>query len=483
MSSLSKRSALALALAALGVSRPTSAGPVDDLKPGEWYEVPSSHMKDVDPCPMRDCSYSAVEGQAGVMNDWSGGAYDTLRDRLIIWGGGHGGYAGNEIYAFDLTQLKWSRITEPSDPPAKDVPYAPDGLPTSRHTYNYVQYVAAIDSFCTFGGAGFYQSGQTGTNHTDCFGFASNKWEHKADSLFNGIGAMSAYDPIAKRVWGKGTGSSPSYEVATALADWDPVANMFTARDQGNVDLANAYYITAAIDPTRHLLIAIGGGSAFVWNIADPKSVKRSNLGATGGTEIEATNTPGFEYDPKSDRMVAWSGGGKVYSLDLDKKAWTGLDPAPTSGPVPGAANMNGTFGRFRYSPAKNVFVVVSTVDTNVFVYKLSAGAGVPQPDAGVVSTDGGQNNPSEDSGSHEAGVGQPDGSSNQPGGRDAGPGGDDASIGPGLAAPTASSDSGCTCKVARRTNNRETGQLAAIVLAACFGCRRSRRLKARSAR
>ena len=108
---------------------PAWAGPIEDLKPGEWYEVPSSHMKDVDPCPMRNCSYSAVEGQGAVMDDWSGGAYDTVRDRLIVWGGGHGGYAGNEIYVFDLNQLKWSRITEPSDPPGKDVPYAPDGSP------------------------------------------------------------------------------------------------------------------------------------------------------------------------------------------------------------------------------------------------------------------------------------------------------------------------------------------------------------------
>ena len=118
-----------------------------------------------------------------------------------------------------------------------------------RDTYNYVQCVPGIDSFCTFGGAGFYQSGQTGTNHTDCFNFTTNKWERKGDSFFHGIGAMTAYDPIAKRVWGKGTGDSPSYEAATTLADWDPAQDMFTARDKGNADLAYAYYITAAIDP------------------------------------------------------------------------------------------------------------------------------------------------------------------------------------------------------------------------------------------
>ena len=36
-----------------------------------------------------------------------------------------------------------------------------------------------------------------------------------------------------------------------------------------------------------------------------------------------------------------------------------------------GPANGNGTYGRFRYVPSLNVFVVVSGVDENVFVYRL----------------------------------------------------------------------------------------------------------------
>jgi hypothetical protein len=36
------------------------------------------------------------------MAAWGGGAHDTKRDRLIVWGGGHGDYGGNELYAFDV---------------------------------------------------------------------------------------------------------------------------------------------------------------------------------------------------------------------------------------------------------------------------------------------------------------------------------------------------------------------------------------------
>jgi len=115
-------------------------GPIEDLKPGEWYEVPNSHLKTVAP--------SGVEPR--VIDPWSGGAFDTKWDNLIVWGGGHGDYSGNEIYLFSLDSLKWTRVTNPSNPPAVDVPYASDGGPCSRHTYDYIQYLASIDRFCSF---------------------------------------------------------------------------------------------------------------------------------------------------------------------------------------------------------------------------------------------------------------------------------------------------------------------------------------------
>ena len=60
---------------------------------------------------------TAVGGQAAVMSACGGGTLDTARDRLLVWGGGHGDYAGNELCAFDLATLQWSRLTEPSSSP------------------------------------------------------------------------------------------------------------------------------------------------------------------------------------------------------------------------------------------------------------------------------------------------------------------------------------------------------------------------------
>jgi hypothetical protein len=85
----------------------------------------------------------------GVVNAWSGGVYDPVLDQLLIWGGGHTDYAGNEVYAFDMGSLTWQRLTDPYTlidavgavessgeyPDAQGNPLPQQ--PRSRHTYNY----------------------------------------------------------------------------------------------------------------------------------------------------------------------------------------------------------------------------------------------------------------------------------------------------------------------------------------------------------
>ncbi len=356
-----------------------AANAIDSLQPGEWYQVPNSHMKSLDPDPTRTASYSAVEGVSAVMNDWSGGAFDSQRDRLLVWGGGHGGYAGNEIYVFDLNTLAWQRVSNPSDPPAKDTAYAPDGGPCSRHTYNYLQYLPApVDRFCTFGGAGFYQSGQTGTQHVDAFNFGSGTWETQkfADTLANNlIGSITAVDSKTGHVWQHGGLSS-------WLIEFDPAANTWTAHGDQWTGTYLDYYKTADIDPKRRKLVAVGNGEVWSWDIAATGSITGVKLTTTGATGILGSNSPGFVYDPSVDKFVAWKGGADVYTLDMDTLVWTQMTPAATNTVTPTGPNSNGTFGRFRYSPSKNAFVAVNAVDQDVYLYKLSAGGGSPPPPA-----------------------------------------------------------------------------------------------------
>jgi hypothetical protein len=142
------------------------------------------------------------------------------------------------------------------------------------------------------------------------------------------------------------------------------------------------YQWTGAIDSKRRKFVAIGGGEVYSWDIGASGSLTARVLNTTGATEIISSGNfadgrpPGFVYDPVTDTFVAWNGGANVYTLNMDSLKWTKVTPASTNTVVPTAGDANGTFGRFRYSPKKNIFVVVSNVDQNVYLYKLAPGGG-----------------------------------------------------------------------------------------------------------
>ncbi|MEK7538862.1 MAG: hypothetical protein AAB552_03410 [Patescibacteria group bacterium] len=366
-----------------------SAGPIDTLAPGEWYMFPNSNMSAVDPCPARNCSYSGVEGQQAVMDDWAGGAYDTTRDRLIVTGGGHAGYGGNEVYAFNIGTGLWSRLTEPSNPVTQCAPLNPDGRPASSHTYNFLQYVPTLDSFVTFGIGSFCEAGGGHTGYTMALNLSTNSWSRLADASGYGIGATTAYDSGTGDTWMKGTGYDPSYDVATALYRYNPSTNTWVKGDNGNSDLAFDYAMTMAIDPIRHNMVGIGDGKFIVWDISNPANVTRQSVTSTGATSILSAGDPGFVYDTASNQFVAWNGGAVVYTLNPTTWVWTAVNPAPTNTITPTAANGRGTYGRFRYIPSKNAFIVVNKTTENVYAYKLpvSGGGGGTTPTVSLSAT------------------------------------------------------------------------------------------------
>lgn len=359
-------------------------GPIDSLLPGHWYEAPGTHLSAVDPCPANDCSYSGVEGQAAVMTNWSGGAYDTTRDRLMVWGGGHGGYAGNEVYAFDVNSLHWQRLSEPSPigagdpaPPNTNSHYA-DGRPAARHTYDYLEYVPSVDRFFTFGAGGTYGGAGVFGYTVDAFDPASHVWSPRApilpaDTGYSGpIGAKAVYDARTGWVWYHNTlsGNLKRYEPLTDT--WHNHAPSYVR-----------YGSTAAIDPDLRLLVMVGGGDGTaanpglaVWWLRTPNRPPFTPA-VQGDATLQGAEAPGFVYDPVSRQFIGWSGGTAVYALRppaypyTDTWTWTKIPAAQGNTVTPSAPDPRGTYGRFRYVPSKNAFVLVNRTTENVYAYKL----------------------------------------------------------------------------------------------------------------
>src|SRR5690242_10068870 len=102
-----------------------------------WYQIPNSKLSQV--CPSG--TYPACLN----VGAYSGGTMDTTRNRMIVWGGGHDDYGGNEVYAFDMNTLTPMRLTA-SGPGACTMDSCDGGItPDSRHTYAELAYMPNVD--------------------------------------------------------------------------------------------------------------------------------------------------------------------------------------------------------------------------------------------------------------------------------------------------------------------------------------------------
>ncbi len=94
---------------------------------------------------------------------WSGFAWDPNRGDLLLFGGGHANYSGNDVYRWRGTTRRWERAALPSEVKQDSFLNWPpiDGwnaAPASAHTYDNNIFFPHIDRLVVFGGA-TYDSG------------------------------------------------------------------------------------------------------------------------------------------------------------------------------------------------------------------------------------------------------------------------------------------------------------------------------------
>jgi MYXO-CTERM domain-containing protein len=424
------------ALSFTTVAGNASGDAIDDLAPGTWYEIPNTHMRDVCPPDAPDYEYSFH--CAAVLGAWGGAALDTTRGKLVLWGGGHGDYKGNEIYAFDFHALTWARIWGPT--PDAQIPSGgthevyDDGNPGSRHTYSGLSYVPApVDAFVSMGGS-LWQSGSAGQG-TWLFSFATMSWTRGVDNGSDGYGDPTVYDPVTGHLWRR---------TNREMTEYDPVADSYTDHfaEDGGFWRSN---VSTALDPEARLMVIVGDGvldeyrldtDAFTANVPIAGPIPPGLLDAATG----------IAFDTMQKRFVLWNGGADIYTYDPATKMF---EQHATMGATPPAVTTSGgTFGRFRYVPSRNVFGVVTSADENVFVFRMSKGQGEPLPGTG---------------GAGGAGSGGASSSVSGAGGSTSGAGGSAAAPG---------ESSGCGCRVVDRSTSNWWG---IALLAACAGLRRRR--------
>jgi hypothetical protein len=244
-----------------------------------------------------------------------------------------------------------------------------DGSPRSRHTYNYIEFVPSLHSLLSFGGAALFPRGGATTQTIAEFDPDSRTWTigRRRDVPRGGsmIGAHARLDAASGDVF-----FVPSQR--GAMSRYSPDRD----RWHGGWEATHVrVHSTAAIDPVRRLLVLFGSGTdlalVFCCNLARPGRVDDLRAITTGDKDIERAYAPGFDFHRPTGRFVAWAGGTAVYALDPDNWHWTRLPAAAGNSADPGPALRSGTYGRFRYVPGVDVFVLMNGVDRNVFVYRL----------------------------------------------------------------------------------------------------------------
>jgi len=364
---MGRRFALGVSVSAvIGLASATArADEIDDLEPGNWYEIPNTPMRDV--CPPNTADYDWNFYCQNAIGAWSGGVLDTARGRLVVWGGGHADYLGNEVYTFDLATLEWSRVWGPSD--FSQIPWGgtheeyDDGNPGSRHTYSGLVYLPPpYDTMLTAGGS-LWQSGFYGSGVWS-YDFGGEAWTRMADGPGEmGYGDPMLYDPQTGHAFRRA--NSRMYE-------YDPDADMFIPRANSDGGFW-ASDVSSDLDLATRTMVIMGDDRVDLYDLDTDTYEQDVTI---EGSNVVGGGSPGVAYDPMQERTVVWTGGQNVYTFDVETRSFSeheigGDDPGPIT-------PSGGAFGRFRYAPSRNVFVYVDSADANVFVLRMSEGQGTP---------------------------------------------------------------------------------------------------------
>ena len=350
----------------------------------EWRPISLNTIRDVDPCPESRCAWSAVEGQSGVINDWTGGAFATEEGGLgglVYWGGGHNGYYGTEVYFFDLATLTWQRRGTTTDGMTSGDATTFgldahcrfwDGNPIPFHTFESPMYDSARNRFwvLTVADVVSHPPGSVdgcSSNRPAAFDFATDRWiDATAEGPLSFKHAATAYDSERDLFWGY-TANTPA-----TLVSYDPATDAFTVYER---DSAIATGLSGAIDPVRDLFVVLDfrvDPRIRVRQLNDPEApavfVER-----TGDTEIEAHTQLGFEWSPELAAFVVWKAHRDIYLLtppgawDSEPWTWTRLT---LGGDDPGEP-VNGPYSKFQYVPSLGIALVCNAIDEPVYAARL----------------------------------------------------------------------------------------------------------------
>ncbi|SEP35994.1 PEP-CTERM protein-sorting domain-containing protein [Nitrosovibrio sp. Nv6] len=411
---------------------------------GGWVQANTNFFSDAWPTGADAVQAPSHEFPGSIVRAWSSFAWDSGRGDLMLWGGGHANYVGNEMYVWDGATGEWGRGSLASRVDANGF-VVDSAAPQSAHTYDNNIYLPVNDMFLTFGGAaasgGAFQEtdgtnvsnagpflwdptkadpnkvgGTTGSGwNTTNVAEGGNMWidrDMQTASHVNGTTAYTTED-----------GKDVVYLTADTGASGFPPLYRYTLGDvrNGGQDTWEkigvswntvGYQGAATIDTTHNLYIRTASPNSSytsdlaIWdldnsNVANPNQNTDVgvNLVNADGSDFRMTGNFGIDYDSAHNTIVLWdgnNGGGTVWSASVvtdengdigPDTTWTIYEMESSTPEHPQGNFTTGVLGKWKYDATLGAFIALDEISStgdggwDAGVWLYKPAAAIPEPE------------------------------------------------------------------------------------------------------
>lgn len=407
---------------------------VAGMAEGEWRRVNLNTFSSVwTPASLRPLYGQSNPTPSRIILAWSSFAWDSNRAALLIYGGGHANYRGNDIYLWRASTQMWERASLPSEMVQTPLGYwnAIDGVdkaPASAHTYDNTIFLPILDRMLVLGGAadpngGHYLTQATATTARVTGPYLFDPSRAHADRVGGSTGShvkrVAPYPEIVggnmwsnRESWLNASASSkPPGEVLSngctgyAVEAGRDVVYLRTAHRLYRYEISdlanpaadvwkqvNMYYYggsggqsTCGYDPIRKIFLSTHLKTPFIfWDLSnsnpgnldtmitpvDP-SGEFPTLLSSGAIHMSQC---GLEFDTVRNDFKLWCGDGRVWTVTPPPTpvatGWTIVKAPLPPGEVPTSLG-TGILGKWKYVSNLDVFMgLADSVQGNIWIYK-----------------------------------------------------------------------------------------------------------------
>ncbi len=317
---------------------------------------------------------------------YSGMAVDLINNQVIVFGGGHNDYWGNEIWAWDIQGRYWTKMYEPDMPNCADTDninlpgmLVSKGRPISRHTYDSVEFLSReglifAGGASTYSGPGdeLWQCYLNSPKDSWAYNFSMNEWTYlNAQRQPQPSIGSAAYDPVSGLL--VATTRDDSYQQETWIYDYQ--TDTWTQRKPANKG-PYAYHGSLTYDSKRQLIYQLGSDAPphyqlWAYDITG-NNWSQINTSPENQPPVGYNNGWGIAYDPNNDVLAIFGDDG-LWILNLESKIWIKDQDNQQIKPI---SNDN-VFGKLKFNVNFNLFFMVQVnsgyyADVWAYRYKYS---------------------------------------------------------------------------------------------------------------